>query len=71
MEVRIGIQHSAREISFETDATAEEIRSLIQAEGARLVALSDNKGRQYLVNVDVISYVEIGNDAARKVGFIS
>lgn len=71
MEVRIGIQNSAREISFETDASADEIRSLIEADGAKLVALSDNKGRQFLVNTDAVSYVELGSDTARKVGFIS
>lgn len=71
MEVRIGIKHSPRELSFETDASADEIRTLLEAEGANLVTLSDNKGRQFLVNRESISYVELGSDTARKVGFIS
>lgn len=71
MEVRIGITQSARELSFESDSSADEIRELIQAESDGIVALTDNKGRQFLVNRAAISYVEIGNDTARKVGFVS
>lgn len=71
MEVRIGINQSARELSFETNGSADEIRELIQAETDGIVALTDSKGRQYLVNRAAITYVEIGNDTARKVGFVS
>lgn len=74
MEVRIGIKHTPRELSFETDASAAEVRALIEdavAKDASLVALSDSKGRQYLVNTDSISYVELGGETGRKVGFIS
>ncbi|MFC5338600.1 DUF3107 domain-containing protein [Leucobacter denitrificans] len=71
VEVRIGINQSARELSFETDASADEIRELIQAEAEGIVALTDTKGRHFLVNRAAITYVEIGTDAARKVGFVS
>ncbi|GAA2838673.1 uncharacterized protein DUF3107 [Leucobacter komagatae] len=71
MEVRIGINQSARELSFETDATAEELSTLIQAEATGLVSLADNKGRTFLVNRESISYVELGSDTSRKVGFVS
>lgn len=71
MEVRIGITQSAREISFETEATADEVRALVEAETTGLVALTDNRGRQFLVNREAISYVELGSEMARKVGFVS
>lgn len=74
MEVRIGITQSARELSFDTDATADEIRALIEAQEAHdgaLVRLSDTKGRQFLVNREAIAYVELGGDASRRVGFVS
>lgn len=72
MEVRIGIKHSPRELSFETEATAEEVRALIeQSVDSAFVSLTDVKGRQYLVDTDSITYVELGGDAGRKVGFIS
>lgn len=74
MEVRIGIKHSPRELSFETDAAADEVRAQIEqavANDSELLALTDTKGRQYLVNTEAISYVEIGVESGRKVGFIS
>lgn len=72
MEVRIGIKHSPRELSFETEATADEVRALIeQATDSAFVVLTDVKGRQYLVDTESITYVELGGDAGRKVGFIS
>lgn len=74
MEVRIGIKHSPRELSFETNASADEVRGKIESavsEEAALVILADSKGRQYLVDTDSIAYVELGGDAGRKVGFIS
>ena len=71
MEVRIGITHSARELSFETEATADELRTLIQSKESGLVALSDTKGREFLVNREAITYVEFGSDTARRVGFVN
>ncbi|PRI10867.1 DUF3107 domain-containing protein [Leucobacter massiliensis] len=74
MEVRIGIKHSPRELSFETESSAEELRALIEnavAGDASLVALADAKGRQYLVDTESIAYVELGGEGGRKVGFIS
>ncbi|CAG7601296.1 DUF3107 domain-containing protein [Leucobacter soli] len=75
MEVRIGIVQSPREISFETDAAAEDVRATVEsalAEGKQpLVTFTDSKGKQYLVPTAAIAYVELGGDAGRKVGFIS
>lgn len=71
MEVRIGINQSARELSFETEATADELSALIQAEPTGIVSISDSKGRKFLVNREAITYVELGSDTSRKVGFVS
>lgn len=74
MEVRIGIKHSPHELAFETEASAGEVRGLIDAaiaQDSALLALTDTRGRQYLVDTDSISYVELGGEAGRKVGFIS
>jgi len=74
VEVRIGIKHSPRELSFETDASADEVRGLIEdaiGKDGALVALSDAKGRQYLVDTESIAFVELGGEAGRKVGFVS
>lgn len=71
MEVRIGITQSARELSFETDATADDVRALIEAEATGLVTLTDNRGRQFMINRESIAYIELGSDTARKIGFVS
>lgn len=70
VEVRIGINQSARELAFETEASAAELASLIQAEATGLVSITDAKGRTFLVNRESITYVELGSDTTRKVGFI-
>lgn len=74
MEVRIGIKHSPRELSFETESTADEVRALVEdavSKDAALIALADTKGRQYLVDAESIAYIELGGEGSRKVGFIS
>lgn len=74
MEVRIGIKHSPRELSFETNSTADEVRLQIEkavADNAALFTLKDTKGGHYLIDTDSISYVELGAEAGRKVGFVN
>ncbi|MER5746098.1 DUF3107 domain-containing protein [Streptomyces sp. NPDC059913] len=72
MEVKIGVQHSPREIVLESGLSAEEVESTV-AEAlngkARLLSLTDEKGRKVLVPADRIAYVEIGEPTARRVGF--
>jgi len=74
VDVRIGIMHSPREISFETDATAQDLSQAIQeahqADG-KLVSFTDSKGAQFLVNPNAIAYVEFGAETSRRVGFVS
>lgn len=74
MEVRIGIKQSARELAFETEATADEVRALFEAARSQesgVVSLADTKGRQYLVSSDSVAFVELGGEAGRRVGFVS
>jgi len=75
VEVRIGIIQSPREINFETDQAAEEVRAMVESalsEGKQpLVSFSDTKGKQYLVPTASIAYLEIGGDSSRRVGFIN
>lgn len=75
MEVRIGIVQNPREINFETDETAAEVRERVEkALGGGLdplIIFTDTKGKQYLVATASIAYVELGGETGRKVGFIS
>lgn len=75
MEVRIGIVQSPREISFETDESAESLRASFEAaltsEATALVSFTDTKGKQYLVPTATVAYIELGGTEGRKVGFIN
>lgn len=70
MEIRIGILHSPRELTFETDATAAEIEERV-ADTGEVVRFTDDRGRVILVNRSVLAYVEIGEETQRRVGFVA
>ena len=73
MEVRIGVIHTAKELTFDTDAEPDAIVKSLEdaiAAGASLVWLEDGKGRRVGVPADKVGYVElIVDDGTRKVGF--
>ncbi len=72
MEVKIGIADSPRELVVQSDQTPEEVETLITAAlggDAGVIALTDEKGRKYLVQSAKVSYVEIGAVAPSRVGF--
>jgi hypothetical protein len=74
MEIRIGIRQSSREISFESTATAKEVEAQVAAalEGsAKVLKLSDDKGRLFVIPTEALAYVEIGAEETRRVGFIA
>lgn len=74
MDIRIGIQNSPRELSFESNQSAAEIESLVSQaieNGTKILKLKDNKGRLFLVPVASIGYVECGAEESRRVGFIA
>ena len=73
MEVRIGVIHTAKELTFETDAEPDAIVKSLEdaiAQGVSLVWLEDGKGRKVGIPADKVGYVElIVDDGSRKVGF--
>ena len=71
MEVKIGVQHSPRELVVETDDSAETVEKLVAdaVSGEGVVTLTDTKGRKVIVPAAKIAYVEIGGGVAGKVGF--
>ncbi len=73
MDIRIGILNSPRELAFETNDSVAEIEAAVSAaveKGTPLLALSDDKGKRYLVPTAAIGYVEIGSESTRRVGFV-
>ncbi len=74
MEIRIGIVNAARELNFETSASAADIEAIVAKALATPnghLSLSDDKGKVYIVPVAALGYVEVGNDAERRVGFVA
>lgn len=73
MEIRIGIQNVAREISFETDMSKDDVtkRARAAVNDNSNLELTDNKGGTIIVPAGVLGYVEIGDVSARRVGFIA
>jgi hypothetical protein len=71
VEIKIGIQHVARELTVETESTAADIEASLRKALAEdgLVALTDEKGRKVLVPADKIAYIDLGQDKVRPVGF--
>ncbi len=73
MEVKIGIQHSPRELVVDTDEKSESIEKLVSeavsSEG--VLTLTDTKGRKVVVPASKIAYVEIGGGVVGTVGFRS
>lgn len=71
MEVKIGVQHAARELVVESTQRPEEVAAAVTAALAseRLLVLVDERGRQVLVPTDKLAYVEIGEQLERRVGF--
>jgi hypothetical protein len=73
MDIRIGIANSPRELAFESRQTPAEIEQLIASalsDGGTHVSISDDKGKLYIVPVASLSYVEIGSEELRRIGFV-
>lgn len=72
MEIRIGIQHSPRELVIESDQESstlvETLHSAI-ADGSP-VTLRDTRGREVLIPGAKVAYAEVSTEEPRPVGFL-
>jgi Protein of unknown function (DUF3107) len=76
VEVKIGVQHTPRELVIESPKTPDEIEAEVAAamsgsSKTGLLTLVDDRGRRIVVPVDRIAYVEIAQADQRRVGFIA
>ncbi|THG28494.1 DUF3107 domain-containing protein [Naasia lichenicola] len=74
MEIRIGIQNSARELSFETASTATEIEQAVSdalSGAAPFIKLTDDAGKVYIVPTATFAFIEVGSEKTRRVGFVA
>ena len=74
MDIRIGIANSPRELNFESSQTAAEVEKVVATAletDAKFIKLTDDKGRVYIVPTASFSYLEVGTDQSRRVGFVA
>jgi hypothetical protein len=73
MELRIGVVHTAKELSVDIDGSVDDLVAEIDAAlggGKPVVWLTDTKGRRVGVATDKLAYLEIDDSGnARHVGF--
>jgi len=74
VDIRIGIANSPREISFESSQTAADVEKIVSAaldSDAKFVKLADDKGKIYIVPTVSLSYIEVGSEESRRIGFVA
>jgi hypothetical protein len=72
VEVKIGVQYSAREVVLESSQSPDDVEKAVTdafANREGVLRLLDDKGRRVIVPSDKIAYVEIGEQVERRVGF--
>lgn len=70
MEITIGIRQVARELTLETNQSADEITAAVEkALAGAILDLTDARGRRVIVPSEAIGYVELGVEETRRVGF--
>ena len=72
VEVKIGIQFAPRELVLESAQTPADVAAAVteaMATESGLLTLVDEKGRQVIVPIAKLAYVEIAEQAQRVVGF--
>ena len=71
MEIKVGIQHVNREIVVDTTESAAAVEQAYTEAAASggLFTLKDQRGRKVIIQANSISYVDIGDESARRVGF--
>lgn len=71
MEVKIGVQHSPRELVVDTHDSADDIEKIVAEAVANdgIITLNDAKGRKTIVPASKLAYVQIGGDVVGQVGF--
>ncbi|UED84326.1 DUF3107 domain-containing protein [Streptomyces profundus] len=69
MEIKIGVQHTPREIVLDSGQSAEEVESAVAdalSGTGKLLTLVDVQGRKVVVPGDRLAYVEIGRPTSRR-----
>ncbi len=74
MEVKIGVLHTPREITLESNQTPAEVEELVATALKSVdgqLSLTDERGRRVIVPANLIAYIEIAQADSRRVGFVA
>ncbi|MFC8193438.1 DUF3107 domain-containing protein [Cellulomonas sp. NPDC057328] len=72
MEITIGVQNLPREITLESDRSADEIAALVKdalSGTSSTLELTDTRGRRIIVPAASLGFVDIGAETKGRVGF--
>ncbi|MFS0884278.1 DUF3107 domain-containing protein [Aeromicrobium sp. 179-A 4D2 NHS] len=71
VEVKIGVQHAARELSVDTDNEPDAVLASLDTalKDDSLFTITDSKGHTVAVPADKVAYLYFNADTGRKVGF--
>ena len=71
MEVKIGVQNAARELTVETDAEPDVVLASLNTalQDDSLFTITDSRGHTVAVPADKVAYLYFNADSGRKVGF--
>ena len=72
MDVRIGVQNAARELSVDADQERDDIVKDLRAARAQeggLLLIEDKKGGTVAVPAAKVAYIEFSSESGRAVGF--
>ena len=71
MEVTIGVQNVARELTVETDSDPAEVTKAVEAALADggVLRLVDTRGRSVFIPGAVIGWIQVGDSEKGRVGF--
>jgi len=71
VEIKIGVQETAREVQLDSDQSSEAVVAAVEkalTDGSNLT-LVDDRGRTVIVPGAKIAYVEVGAPSKGRVGF--
>jgi len=74
VEIRIGIANTGRELTFETNESAADVKTSVAKaldSAATHVSFADSKGNSYIVPTASLAFVEVGTEESRRVGFVA
>ena len=71
MEIKIGVQDTAREVSLDSNDTSEQVIAAVQEalSSGGVLTLVDDRGRTVMVPAAKLAYVEVGASTKGRVGF--